>query len=228
MSQRETKLVRNSLNDIAPNNSNKVVSGKGAQAPQGQKDSAKKKLKPVVAKANVIKKKKTIVDKFKESFLGESENLGDYVLYDVLIPAFRDTISDMGFGLIERTFGGGRSRYGRSSNIVRDRGRSYVSYNGAQNDNRRDSRRDLDRDSRARHDFDNITFTNKWEAEEVLSNLVDLIAEYSEATVRQFYELSNMDADYTDDAYGWTNLRDAYVERTRKGYVIMFPRTIKL
>ena len=223
MAQRESKLARNTLNDIAPNNSNKAARG------DDDKVEDKKKLKPLVKKGNVTKKKKTIGDKFKDAFLGESENLGDYVLYDVLVPAFRDTISDMGFGIIERLFGNGRSRNSRGNNrIVRDRGRSYVSYNNVSNDNRRgsrDDRRDFDKNSRARHDFDDVIFTNKWEAEDVLAHLVDMTVEYGEATVRSFYELSNIEADYTDDNYGWTNLRDAYVDRTRNGHVIVFPPT---
>jgi len=226
MSQRESKLVRNTLNDIAPNNSNKAVKGEGAEV---KTDPKRKKLKPLVKKGNVVKKKRTILDKFKESFLGESENLGDYIIYDVLVPAFRDTVSDMGIGVIERLFGNGRSRHGGSSSrssVVRDRGRSYVSYNS--NDNRKgrdDGRRDLDRGSRSRHDFDNVIFANKWEAEEVLSHLVDMIIEYNEVPVRAFYELSNIEADYTDEKYGWVNLRDAYVDRTRNGWVILFPPT---
>ena len=226
---RESKLVRNSLNDIAPNNSDR-----GAKDPKSDEEvEDKKKLKPIVKKGNVAKKKRTLVDKFKDAFLGESENLGDYIMYDVLVPAFRDTISDMGFGVIERLFGNGRSG-GRSrgdSRIVRDRGKSYVSYNSVQNDNRRgggssrEDKRDFDKNSRAGHNFENVVFTNKWEAEDVLSHLAELTVEYGEATVRAFYELSNIEADYTDDRYGWTSLREAYVDRTRDGHVIMFPPT---
>lgn len=226
MPQKESKLARNTLNDIAPNNSNKAARGEGAKA---TKVEERKKLKPLVSKGSVTKKKKSVLDKFKDSFLGESENLGDYVLYDVLVPAFRDTISDMGFGIIERMFGNGRSRHNRSSNIVRDRGRSYVSYNSnsdrGRGNGRDDGRRDIDKNSRARHDFDTIVFSNKWEAEEVLSSLVELVVKYGEVSVREFYELSDIDSDYTDNNYGWTNLRAAYVDRTRNGHVIVFPPT---
>ena len=223
---RESKLVRNSLNDIAPNNSDK-----GAKDPKSEEVSSKKKLEPIVKKGGVTKKKRTVMDKFKDSFLGESENLKDYVLYDVLVPAFRDTVSDMGFGVIERLFGTGRSggRGRVDSRIIRDRGKSYVSYNSVQNDNRRgssrDDRRDFDNNSRARHNFENVIFTNKWEAEDVLSHLVELSIEYGEATVREFYELSNIESDYTDERYGWVSLREAYVDRTRDGHVIVFPPT---
>ena len=222
----ESKLVRNSLIDIAPNNSNK-----NAQTTKKEGEECdKKKLKPVVKKGNVVKKKRTIFDKFTESFLGESENLGDYILYDVLVPAFRDTVSDMGFGVIERLFGGGRFGGRGPSRILRDKGRSYVSYGGAPNNNRRgglarDNVRPLDGGSRTRHNFQNVIFTNKWEAEEVLSHLAEMIIQYNEANVRQFYELSNIEAEYTDETYGWTSLRDAYVDRTREGYIIVFPPT---
>ena len=221
MAQHESKLVRNSLNDLAPNNSDKAAKGAKTEGKE------KKKLAPLVSKGSVAKKKRTVADKFKDAFLGESENLGDYIMYDVLVPAFRDTVSEMGFGIIERLFGNGRSSRSRGS-VVRDRGRSYVSYNSFSRNDRyrgRDDRRDIDKGSRARHSFDNVVFTNKWEAEDVLAHLVDMILEYGEATVRSFYELSNIEADYTDDRYGWTNLRDAYVERTRNGYVIVFPQT---
>jgi len=225
--QTESKLVRNSLKDIAPNNSNRAARG---EVPPGvtvtQVDSKTKKLAPLVKKGNVVKKKRTLLDKFKESFLGESENLGDYIIHDVLIPAFRDTISDMGIGVIERMFGNGRTRQMGRSNVTRDRGRSYVTYNNSDRGRGRDDRRDdrdRDRGSRGRHNFDNVIFTNKWEAEEVLSTLVDMTLEYGEATVRAFYELSNMDSEHTDENYGWTNLRDAYVDRTRDGFIIAFP-----
>ena len=220
MAQHESKLVRNSLNDLAPNNSDKAAKGATGAKTEGKE---KKKLAPLVSKGSVVKKKRTVADKFKDAFLGESENLGDYIMYDVLVPAFRDTVSEMGFGIIERLFGNGRSSRSRGS-VVRDRGRSYVSYNSPSRRDR-DDRRDIDRGSRARHSFDNVVFANKWEAEDVLAHLVDMILEYGEATVRSFYELSNIEADYTDDRYGWTNLRDAYVDRTRNGYVIVFPQT---
>lgn len=219
----ESKLTRSSLNDLVPNNSDKAARDKD-QIPE-----KRKKLAPVV-KGTVIKKKKTVLTKFKESFLGEGGNIGEYVVYDVLVPAFRNTISDMGFGIIEMLFGNGRDR-GRGSGdtrVIRDRGRSYISYNSVSDRDRgrdRYDRRDIDRGDRARHDFDNVIFTSRGEAEEVLSNLVDLTIEYGEATVAAFYELSNIESTHTDNKHGWTNLKDACTERVREGYAIRFPPT---
>lgn len=226
----ERNLVRGDLDDIAPNNSDKSASVKGKKVePNQDKKPERKKMAPVV-KGPVVQQKPSFASKFKSSFLGEGGNVGEFVVYDILVPAFRNTVSDMGFGLIEMFFGNGRSR-GRDydSRVVRDRGRSYVSYNGVSDRDRRDrgrdnDRRDVDRNDRSRHDFGNIVYTSRGEAEDVLSHLVDLTIEYGEATVAAFYELSNVESNHTDNRYGWTSLRDAYTERVRTGYIIRFPQ----
>lgn len=229
MPNNESKIPRSSLNDLAPNNSDKANRTKATT--KVETGAERKKLAPIV-KGQVVKQKKNAFIKFKEAFFGESDSqsVGDYILYDVLVPAFRDTLSDMGYGLINRVFGGGGNSRRSSNGIVRDRGKSYISYNTIVNDNHkgRDDRRDLDRGARTRHEFDNVIFTERGEAEDVLSHLVDLTIEYGEAPVRAFYELSNIETSPVDENYGWTNLRDAYVDRTRNGHVIVFPPTKRL
>jgi hypothetical protein len=230
----ERKLTRG-LDDIAPNNSDKANRPRTVEPNEDKRPTKRKKLDPIV-KGPVVKQKPNFFDKFKTSFLGEGGNIGEFVVYDILVPAFRSTISDMGFGLIEMFFGSGRNQGrgrdygGYGSRIVRDRGRSYIDYKSSSDrdrgrSSRDDSHRDLERTDRARHNFGNVVFTNRGEAEEVLSRLVDLIEEYDEATVAAFYELSGIESEYTDDRYGWTNLRDAYTDRVRNGYIIVFPQT---
>ena len=232
----ERKLVREGLDSIAPNNSDKAVNekSKNIDPNQTKRPEERKKMAPVV-KGPVIQQKPSFASKFKNSFLGDGGNVGEFVVYDILVPAFRNTLSDMGFGLIDMFLGGGRSRdRGYDSRVVRDRGRSYVSYNSPSDrdrrggrggrDSRDNDRRDVDRADRARHEFGNIVYTSRGEAEEVLSHLVDLTIEYGEATVAAFYELSNIESNHTDNRYGWTTLRDAYTERVRNGYAIRFPQ----
>lgn len=225
----ERKLTREGLDDIAPNNSDKVARSKNIEPNKTKKPEERKKMAPVV-KGPVVQQKPSFMSKFKESFLGEGGNIGEFVVYDILVPAFRNTLSDMGFGLIEMFLGGGRGR-GREydSRVIRDRGRSYIDYRGVSDRDRGrggrdDDRRDLDRGDRARHDFGNIVYTSRGEAEEVLAHLVDLTIEYGEATVAAFYELSNIESSHTDNRYGWTTLRDAYTDRVRNGYIIRFPQ----
>lgn len=223
----ERKLTRG-LNDIAPNNSDKAARQKNINPNQSKNSEKRKKMAPIV-KGPVVQEKPTFFSKFKTSFLGEGGNVSEFIVYDILVPAFRNTVSEMGFGLIEMFFGGGRN-YGRDrydNRIIRDRGRSYVSYNSISERDRggRYDRRDIDRGDRARHEFGNIIYTSRGEAEDVLAHLVDLTVEYGEATVAAFYELSNIESSHTDNRYGWTNLRDAYTDRVRNGYIIRFPQT---
>lgn len=226
----ERKLTRG-LDDIAPNNSDKVARSKERVIePNDTKVPAKrKKLAPIV-KGTTIRQKPNFLDKFKTSFLGEGGNVGEFVVYDILVPALRSTISDMGFGIIEMFFGNGRDRGrgGRNDNrIVRDRGRSYINYQSPSSDRGRNSRdyREMDQGDRARHEFGNVVFESIREAEDVLSRLVDILEEYDEVTVAAFYELSRIESEHTDGNWGWTNLRDAYTKRVRNGYIIVFPQT---
>ena len=109
---------------------------------------------------------------------------------------------------------------------TRDRGRTYVSYNRMYD---RDDRRDRDRvreRNRNRHEFDDIFLDSKAEAREVLNGLMDLVEDYGQASVEDFYDLVGLDSQYTDSRWGWTDLRNAYIENTRRGWIIRLPRTV--
>lgn len=181
-----------------------------------------KKIDPIVT-GTVIRQKKSLGQKFSESFLGDdTRSVGDYIINDVLIPAFKSTLSDMVGGGIEMLlFGERRSRGG--STIYRDRDRSYIPYNRPQSRYSRDDREPI-RINRSQMDLDDIIIETRGEAEEVLSNLVDLIENYDVVSVSDYYDLVGIESNFTDNKWGWTNLRDASVERTRKGYCIRLPR----
>lgn len=180
-----------------------------------------------VVSGKVIKQKKGLGRKFAEAFVGDdSKNVGEYVIYDVLIPAAKDTIVDMVKGAIEMLMFGEK----RSRNIRRDSGRSHTSYGSyfKTNDREReprDDRRDISKTGRARHDFDEVILESRGEAEEVLSNLVDFIIDYGQATVADFYDLVGITTNFADNKWGWTDLRNASVSRVRGGYLINLPRT---
>lgn len=178
-----------------------------------------------VVTGNVIKQKKTFWKRVTETFLGEdSKSVGDYIFHDVLIPSAKDMIADMVKGGIEMMLFGER----KGHNTNRDRGKSYVSYASYyKNDRERESRgkREVSPTNRARHDFDEIVLETRGEAEEVLSHLVDLTIDYDMATVADLYDLVGVTPNFTDNKYGWTDLREASVTRTRGGYLINLPRT---
>lgn len=210
----ERSLVRDT--EEFPGNSNKVNEKKTAE-------SSEKKVDRVV-QGTVVRRKKTFGQQAAEMFFGDdTRTVMDYVLNDILVPAMKSTLSDMVGGGIEMLlFGERRSSSSRgSSRVYRDRDRSYVPYNRISRD---DDHRYISKAVRSRHDFDQITIESRGEAEDVLSHLVDLIEDYAVASVADYYDLLGIESNFTDQKYGWTNIRDAYVERVRGGYSIRLPR----
>ena len=183
-----------------------------------------KKVEKVV-KGKVTQKKKSLGKKMAETFLeDDTQSVGEYILYDVLIPAAKSTLTDIVTGGIEMLLYGGQRDDRRST--TRDRGRTYVSYNRMYD---RDDRRDRDRvreRNRNRHEFDDIFLDSKAEAREVLNGLMDLVEDYGQASVEDFYDLVGLESQYTDSRWGWTDLRNAYIENTRRGWIIRLPRTV--
>ena len=56
----------------------------------------------------------------------------------------------------------------------------------------------------------------------------ELIDQYGVVSVGDLYDLVGVTGAYTDNNYGWTDLRTASVVRTRDGYMIKLPRALAL
>ena len=60
------------------------------------KDKSRKKLSPVIADTSIKKRKPTVKDKLADVFLSDDRgNVADYLVFDVLIPAIKDTICNL-------------------------------------------------------------------------------------------------------------------------------------
>jgi hypothetical protein len=184
-----------------------------------------KKVDKVIT-GSVKKQKRGLGKKVADVILeDDTKSVGNYVVYDVLIPAAKTMLSDMITGAVEMFLFGEK----RGSRTRREGGRSYTSYGSYYRSSNRDRdfrrEREISRSGRARHDFDELILETRGEAEEVLSHLVDLVEDYGMATVADLYDLVGITSNYTDDKYGWTNLHTASVSRVRGGYLISLPRT---
>lgn len=182
----------------------------------------RKKLEPI-AKGKA--KKKSEVKKFADVFIAEDvTSVKEYVINDVLIPAAKKAISDIitnGIDMILYGEARGRDRRGNGSKV------SYTKYYDRERD------RDYDR-SRSRttrrsvYDYDDIILDTRGEAEEVLNRMDDLIDTYDIVSVADLYDLVGIQGNYTDNKYGWTNLRNATVQRVRDGYLLKLPKALPL
>lgn len=202
-------------------------------------ERVKKVEKVIVGEAK--KQKRTFGKKMAEIFLeDDTKSVGSYLIHDVLIPAGKSLICDIvGWGGFAEMMLFGDQRGGRargSSSIRRDGGRTVVNYGAysSQSPSRvpirgdvrdpRDRPRDISRIGRARHDFDEIVLETRGEAEDVLAILVDLTVDYGMASVADLYDAVGITSNFTDEKYGWTELRNATVSRVRGGYLLNLPR----
>lgn len=163
----------------------------------------------------------------KSEFVAEdADSVGGYILYDILFPALRDLISDIGHSFIDAAMGGGRRSY--RSRDRRDRGGSYISYNRMYDDrDDRRRRRDEDRyDRRRDRDLDNIIFDYREDAEDCLEAMISYLERYDEVPVSYLYDKLGwtIPGAWTDDDWGWTNLSSARIRPYRGGFRLELPR----
>ena len=193
-----------------------------------EETSEKVEKKPEVQKivtGRVRKQKKGFFKRIGQTMFGDdTRSVGAYVLQDILIPAAKDLIVDTIRGGIEvAVYGERQSRNSRKGGYTHY---DKVSYRSGDRDRDRErDRREVSRSARARHDFDDIVLDSRGEAEDVRIHLLDLCDEYGQATVADFYDLVGVTSSFTDNKYGWTDLRSASVSRVRDGYLINLPRT---
>ncbi len=177
----------------------------------------------VTLKGRVVKRKKSFGQKFMETFFGDTAgSVGDYIVHDVLIPAFKSLISDAVTGGIDMALFGEK----RSSRTKRDRGSSIVSYSSYYKDRDRGSDRDERRPGKK---LDDLIFEKRSDAVDILDGMVELLERYDQVSISDLYDFMGVTSkDHTDQDYGWTNLRDGRVDRVRGGYLLNLPRAVAL
>jgi len=177
----------------------------------------RERLKPIVT---AKQHKPSFISKIKNSIVSnEEQSIGDFIIYDIAVPAIKALIYDTvvgGIGMMLGQFKGGQT----PSNIQRNGGRSYVSYtNYYQGNNQPQTQTRNDR-----YAFDDIVFSSRADAENVLSELCNTIENYGLVDVAAFNELCGLKTEFTDHKWGWQSLKDAFTERVRDGYIIKLPK----
>lgn len=179
-----------------------------------------KRIEKVVT--GVVKsKKKNDIRKLADVFITEDiANVKSYIITDILVPAVKKAISDIVTNGIDMMLYGesDRTKKGTSSKV------SYRSYYDQRND-RHDY---VSNRTRSGYDYDDIILDNRGEAEDVLSRMDELIDTYGLVSVADLYDLVGVSGNYTDNKYGWTDIRSAQVVRVREGYMIKLPRALPL
>lgn len=193
-------------------------------------NSEKEKKVEKVITGTAKTKKKSGATKFADIFISEDvDNVKSYILLDVFIPAVKNIVSDVITNTIDMLFYGESGRRGRTSTA------SKISYNNSYRSyyDQRDSR-GRDRDygysrTRTGYSYDEIILDNYGEADDVLDRMSEIIKEYGVVSVGDLYDLVGITGRYTDNSYGWDDIRSARIERVRGGgYLIKLPKALPI
>lgn len=190
---------------------------------QKSKDANKIEEKRIdkVVTGTVKTRKKSKFSKIADEFISEdAKNVKSYVFGEVLIPAIKKAISDIVTDGIDIILYGESRRGNKRSTADRVSYRNYY-------DDRRPSRIDRSNVSYG-YNYDDIILSTRGEAEDVLARMDELMDTYGLVRVADLYDLVGITGNYTDNKYGWTNIRSAEIMRVRDGYMIKMPRAVPI
>lgn len=187
------------------------------------------KERKTVAAATI--KEKTFKQKVRDAFISdEIHDIKTYVVFDVIIPAVKETVRNLFVNSIDMALFGKV----RSAQKTEQRGGStYIAY-----DRLYQSRGGNDVQPRQQkggaplriNELDRIVFKDKTDAIDVLSYMMDNIEEYHVASVADFVTAADLPVSPIHHKFGWYDLSTASVEELPDGtgYYIRLPRAMQI
>lgn len=207
-----------SLYENLPDNSHKARAEARQMTPKPSEDG--KRAEKVVK--GRVKTKKNEMRRLADIFISEDiANVKSYILMDVLVPSIKKAIYDIVVGALDMSLFHGRSGGKRPT-------ADKVSYRDYGSASRRDDRTYSSSRTTSGYSYDDIILETRGEAEAVLSRMDEIMDEYQIVRVADLYDLVGITGEHTDNKYGWTNIRNAEIERVRDGYRIKMPRALPI
>lgn len=192
---------------------------------------AKPAIEKVELKGTVVSKKPSFLTKLKDTFIADdARDVGDYIVWDILVPTIKRTIRDVIVGSTDRVFLG-TSSPNSSSSLYRERGVTYVKHTDYSSASKTRTRNDIRPQSarpstRTNFHLNEIVFDNYDDAAAVLERLVDYLDTYGKVSVDDYFDLVGQSSDYTSQNWGWTSLASATIVNTFGGYFIKLPNPV--
>lgn len=182
--------------------------------------------KPDVVSNPMKVRKKTFVD----VLIDRASTTTADVIKNRIGPGIVDLLHDASVGILDGLFDRGRSsRSIRNSVDISRRGAktSRKSNNASFSYNEVSGRptRSISDAGRRNHDFDEVVFESRVEAQEALDSMRDRLEQYDVVSVSDLYSIVGIDDTIQDNKWGWTNLDGSYVRRYRNAFVLALPDT---
>lgn len=190
---------------------------------QKEAASEEKRVQKVVKGA--VRTRTNEVRKFADIFISEDiANVKEYIFMDVLVPAIKKAIYDIVTNGIDMFLYGSTSKSKGSTSGAKVSYRNYydqkntpTGYRGSENTR-----------SHNAFDYDDIEFDDRGEAELVKQQMQDTIDRYGVVTVADLYDLVDLPSPYTSQKYGWMNVSNAEVVRSRGKYMLKLSRAVPI
>lgn len=219
------------------NISNLGPASKDLVRPDDAKEKEAEAIKKLEFKGDISKRKPSFSERLKTTFIAEdARDVGDYIIWDILIPTVKRTLNDVICGASNRIFLG--STTPQTSHLYQERGgvtRVIGSENRysslARSSSQKTETRPLpNRRSanmpRSNFNIDIFESTDYGDCAMLLDDIVDYLETKKKITVSGYYSLAfNSQAPYTSENWGWYSLKSASIERDANGkWFIKLPR----
>jgi hypothetical protein len=179
-----------------------------------------------VVTGTVTQRKRPLSKKFKDLVVGgDSKSVGRYILFDILIPAFKDTITDVVSQGVERmVYGEARSTSRRTGTRPGGANQTYTTYSRFSQPGRPEPRFAMTAHDRRNFNFQDIIIPTRDEANAVLSQMFEILNQYDSVSVADLYSMCDISPQFTDRDWGWKDIRGAGAQRVTGGYLLDLPR----
>lgn len=202
---------------------------RAAAAEKAAPPETREKIEKVIT-GKVVQRKPNALKRFARGMVAEDvTNVGDFVIAEVMLPAFRNLVYDIiSKGSYRVLYGHSpRGRVGSATSVAIGPMTSLkTAYNHVSS--QPEPARSMTRQDQASHNFSELYLDSQAEAVDVIENLIARVNRYGSASVADLYDYLGVTGGFTDQAYGWKNLDGADTRHTRHGWSLVLPRPISL
>lgn len=183
----------------------------------------------------ITQRKKPLGRKIAETFSGDdAQSVGQYVLFEVIIPATKNLIFDMIREGADRLLFGSSGR-GRLSGPGLSRGSGFTNYSKMYTGG---GRMDIDRPDGGRKmsasretpstEWTEVVIPDRGEAQLILDKLYEIGDEYGVVRVTDLKDALGVTTSYVDNDWGWDDLRGSEIRSVREGFLLRLPKPIPI
>lgn len=193
---------------------------------------AQKKEKPDL-KCVVSGKSKLVPQSFwSKVFVGikpaSGQTMKGFVFDEIVTPLIQRAVVEGVTGAINYLVKGDAYADRKNNNSF---GKSYINYNGISSGKSNDNGSQYVYSGKnSGMEIENVWFESRVDAQRVLDEMRNVIAGYDILTVNGFYDIigrTNI-IDPSNEKFGWSDLRNAYITASRGGWVIHLPHPMPI